>query len=151
MPVPQYRIFFDTSVYIAALLSAEGAARELVSLVEGGAIRMVVSEEVVVEVDRVLSRKFPEHIQKNRKLWKYLKPEITPNPTLDQAKSFSQKLAKGDASILCSAHLAKVSAFTTWNTRDFMHPDVSALVAFPIVVPADGLKLFRKFIEPFLD
>lgn len=147
----QYRIFFDTSVYIAALLSAEGAARELLRLVEGKAIRMVVSEEVIVEVDRVLCGKFPELIQESRKLWKYLAPEIAPNPTVESIKPFLHKLAKGDAAILCSAALAKVSAFVTWNTRDFMDPGISALVNFPIVIPANGLKLFRKWIEPFLD
>lgn len=150
MAIPRYRIFFDTSVYIAALLSTQGAAGELVRLVEGGAVRMLVSEEVIVEVDRVLSGKFPELIQDSRRLWKHLGPEIAPNPTADQVKPFLLKLAKGDASILCSAHLAKVSAFVTWNTRDFMHPGVKTLVDFPIVVPADGLKLFRKWIEPFL-
>ena len=151
MAAPQYRIFFDTSVYIAALLSAEGAAGELVRLVESGAIRMVVSEEVIVEVDRVLSRKFPMWVQQNRELWKHLGPEMAPNPTTDQIRPFSHKLPKGDALILCSAHSAKVSAFVTWNTRDFMVQGVEALVDFPIVVPADGLKLFRKWIEPFLD
>ena len=151
MAVPQYRIFFDTSVYITALLSAKGAARELVRLVESSTVRMVVSEEVIVEVDRVLSRKFPMRVQQSRELWKHLSPEIVPHPTADQVRLFSHKLAKGDASILCSAHLAKVSAFVTWNTRDFMRPGVTTLVDFPIVVPADGLKLFRKWIEPFLD
>ena len=151
MVVPQYRIFFDTSVYITALLSAEGAARELVCLVEDRAIRMVVSEEVIIEVDRVLSGKFPTRIQQSRELWKHLNPELAPNPTAYQIKSFSHKLAKGDASILCSAQLAKVSAFVTWNTRDFMAHGIALLVDFPIVVPADALKLFRKWIEPFLD
>jgi len=151
MAIPRYRIFFDTSVYIAALLSSEGAARELIRLAEAGVIRMVVSEEVVTETDRVLAKKFPELVQENRKLWKELFPEMSPNATDDQLKPFSHQLAKGDASILCSAHLAKVSAFVTWNTRDFMVHGVKFLVDFPIVVPADGLKLFRKWIEPFLD
>jgi len=47
--------------------------------------------------------------------------------------------------------LAKVSAFITWNTRDFMGEHVLTLVNFPIVVPADGLKLFRKWVEPFIE
>ena len=55
MILPQYRIFFDTSVYIAALLSPGGAAGELVRLAEAGVIRMIVSEEVIVEADRVLA------------------------------------------------------------------------------------------------
>lgn len=151
MSAPQRRVFFDTSAYISALLSTEGAAGELIRLVESGAIRMVASEEVIIEVDRVLSRKFPIKIQRNRELWKNLSPEIAPNPTAGQIKSFSHQLDKGDASILCSAHLAKVSLFVTWNTRDFMARGIGSLVDFPIVIPAEALKLFRKWIEPFLD
>ena len=137
MAAPRHRVFFDTSVYIAALLSSEGASGELIRLVESGAIRMVVSEEVVVEIDRVLSSKFPVRVQRSRELLKRLTPEVA--------------LDESDASILCSAHLAKVSMFVTWNTRDFMAHGVDALVDFPIVIPADALKLFRKWIEPFLD
>lgn len=151
MPRPGNRVFFDTSVYVAALLSSEGAASELIHLVEDNAIRMVVSEEVIVEIDRVLSKKFPDRIHRSRELLKRLAPEIAPNPTTDKLKEFLNKLDDGDASILCSANLAKVDAFVTWNTRDFMAHGVDKLVDFPIVVPADALKLFRKWIEPFLD
>ena len=151
MIIPQYRIFFDTSVYIAALLSPRGAAGELLRLVEAEAIRMVVSEEVITEADRVLAGKFPDLVQESRRLWKHLGPEIAPNPSAHQVKPFSHTLAGGDAVILCAACLANVSAFVTWNTRDFMAHGVRTLVDFPIVVPADGLKLFRKWIDPFLD
>ena len=151
MAIPQYRIFFDTSVYIAALLSPNGAAGELVRLAEAGVIRMVVSEEVIVEADRVLAVKFPELIQESRRLWKHLNPEMAPNPSASHVKPFLEKLSKGDASILCSAHLAKVRAFVTWNTRDFMTHNVSSLVDFPLVVPADCLMLFREWIKSFLD
>jgi len=154
MAIAPYRVFFDTSVYIAALLSPKGAAGELVRLAEVGVIRMIVSQEVIIEADRVLSVKFPELIGESRKLWKYLSPEIASNPAAGQMKPFLEKLSKGDALILSAAHLAKVSVFVTWNTRDFMNPSVSlrkTLVDFPIVVPADCLKLFRIWIEAFLD
>ena len=119
-------------------------------MAEAGVIRMVVSQEVIIEADRVLAVKFPELIQESRQLWKHLGPEIASNPTAGQIKLFLEKLPKGDASILCAAHLAKVSAFVTWNTRDFMGGHVSLLVDFPIVVPAGCLKLFRKWIAPLL-
>lgn len=151
MVATRHRLFFDTSVYIAALLSPEGASGELLRLVEAGALTMVVSEKVVAESDRVLGKRFPDLIQDSRKLWKSLGPEIAPEPTLKAVSPFLKKLHPNDAAILCSAHLAQVSAFTTWNTRDFMKPGIETLVSFPIVIPADALKLFRKWIEPFLD
>ena len=151
MAIPSLRLFFDTSVYIAALLSPDGAAGQLVRLVESGAVTMVVSEDVITESDRVLSAKFPELIQVSRKLWKALEPELVPSPSGEYVTPFVKKLPKGDAVILCAAHLANVSAFVTWNTRDFMVAGIQSLVAFPIVVPGDALKLFRKWVDPFLD
>lgn len=151
MAIPSYRIFFDTSVYIAALLSPEGASGELVRLAEAGAVGMVVSERVVVESDQVLRKKFPALMEESRRLWKSLRPEIAPEPTAKQRAPFRSKLAPGDASILCSAHLAQVSAFVTWNTRDFMKPGVGELVSFPIVIPMESLRLFRAWAQPFLE
>ena len=151
MGIPQYRVFFDTSAYIAGLYSPEGAARELLKLAEAEAISIVVSEEVITEIDRVVTRKFPDLVQESRRIWKELKPEVVPNLSAADMKPFLEKLDKGDASILCAARLAKVSAFVTWNTRDFMAHGIDSLVDFPIVIPADALKLFRKWIEPFLD
>lgn len=150
MGPPEYRIFFDTSVYITALLSPNGAAGGLVRLAEAGLVRMVVSEEVIIEVDRVLAFKFPEFVQESRELWKHLNPEMATNPTASQMKPFLEKLPKADALILCTAHLAQVSAFVTWNTRDFMREGIGELVNFPILVPADCLVLFRKWIDPYL-
>lgn len=112
---------------------------------------MVVSEKVVAESDRVLGRKFPGLIQESRKLWKNLGPELAPEPTPKTLSPFLKRLHPNDAAILCSAHLAQVSAFVTWNARDFMKQGMESLVSFPIVIPADGLKLFRKWIEPFFD
>ena len=132
------------------MLSPSGAAGELVRLAEAGVIRMVVSKEVIIEADRVLVQKFPERIQKSRKLLKDLAPEMAPEAAANQIKPFREKLPKGDALILCAAHVSKVSVFVTWNTRDFMAKDIASLVDFPIVVPAECLILFRKWIEPYL-
>ena len=124
MKGPQYRVFFDTSVYIAALISPKGAAGELVRLAEAHIIRMVVSREVIIESDHVLLRKFPGLIQESRRLWKHLAPEMAPDPTSGKLKSYLSYLDKGDARILCSAQLSGPDVFVTWNTRDFMKGNI---------------------------
>ena len=151
MPLPQLRVFFDTSVYIAALISPEGAAGELVKLAEGGAIVMVVCEEVVREADRVLGRKFPELMQESRRLWKNIGPEVSPDPQVTEVEMFSKLLPAGDASILCAALHTNVVAFVTWNTCDFMKPGISDLVRFPVLIPEDCLKLIRERLDAYLD
>lgn len=151
MEISSYRVFFDTSVYMAGLISPKSASGELLRLAEAGAIRMVVSEQVVVEADRVLGRKFPDLIDESRRLWKNLHPEMAPEPIPKQTAPFRVKLGTGDASILCAAELAQVSALVTWNTRDFMKPGISELVSFSIVVPGDCLKQFRAWIQPYME
>jgi hypothetical protein len=151
MAIPAFRVFFDTSVYIAGLLSPAGAAAELIRLAETGAVAMVVSEEVIVESDEVLGAKFPDLVEDSRRLWKSLDPEIAPSPNRRQLAPFCRMLPAADAAILCAAAGTEVSAFVTWNTRDFMKKGVDTLVPFPIVIPKDCLKLFREWIEPYLD
>lgn len=150
MVIPQYRFFFDTSIYIAGLLSPKGAAGELMRLAEAGAIRIVNSQEVIIETDRVLSSRFPQLIQESRRFLKHIQPEMAANPSKEELKPFLQKLDKGDALILCAAKQAEVAAFVTWNMRDFMGREVQSLVDFPVIVPKEALVLFRKWIDPFL-
>ena len=151
MPIASYPLFFDTSVYIAALLSPEGAAGELIRLAESGVIQMVVSEEVIIEIDRVLKKKYPELIQESRRLLKHIAPEVVSNPDPEDVKPFLRKLPTADAMILCAARQGKISAFVTWNTRDFMVSGIAELVNFPVVVPGEALKLFRKWVDSFAD
>jgi len=151
MPAPPYRIFFDTSVYIAALISPNGAAGELIRLAEAGIIQMVVSQRVIIESDQVLKNKFPGLIEDSRRLWKNLSPELVEEPTPLKSKIFTDKLPFADAFILSAAHKAEVLAFVTWNTRDFMKKGIKSLVTFPVVVPGECLKLFRNWISLFSD
>ena len=151
MPAPEFCVFFDTSVYIAALLSPTGAAAELIRLAEAGAITMVVSETVIRESDRVLGARFPHLAEDSMLLWQSLRPEIAPPPRPKELAAFVKKLPRADAEILCASSKAGVSAFVTWNTRDFMKKGVDALVSFPIVVPGDCLRLFREWIDPYLE
>lgn len=151
MPSPPYRIFFDTSVYIAGLLSPKGAAGELMRLAESGIIQMVVSKRIIIESDQVLINKFPDLIEDSRRFWKSLSPELVKEPSPSKSKSFTENLPLADAFILSAAHKADVLAFVTWNTKDFMKKNIKSLVNFPIVVPGDCLELFRTWINPFFE
>lgn len=48
------RVVVDTNVLISALLKADGSPAKIVSLWRSGELELVVSEEVVSEVSRVL-------------------------------------------------------------------------------------------------
>jgi len=55
------RIFMDSSVLVAAVLSPTGVSRELIRLSVNEGIQLVISEDVVVETHRNVGRKAIEN------------------------------------------------------------------------------------------
>lgn len=58
--MPEHRVFLDTSVVFAAVLSASGGARALLKLGESAAIQIWVGTTVLQEADEVFRRKAPD-------------------------------------------------------------------------------------------
>lgn len=56
---PDVRVFLDTNVLFAALLSSTGGSRLLLKLAEAGAIGLVVGPRALAEADAVIARKAP--------------------------------------------------------------------------------------------
>ena len=112
---------------------------------------MVVSEDVIRETDSVLGRKFPDLIQDSRRFWRSLCPEMVSACGAKELARFSSLFPPGDAVILCAAFRGDVSAFVTWNTKDFMKPGVDQLLSVPIVIPSECLRLIREWCESCLD
>ncbi len=54
-----WRIFLDTSALLAGLISAKGAAREILSGGEMRLFEILVSSQVLLEADRNIENKFP--------------------------------------------------------------------------------------------
>lgn len=57
---PRVSVFLDTSALFAGIWSAEGGARMILKLGEAGAIRLLVSPQVLAEAESALRRKAPE-------------------------------------------------------------------------------------------
>jgi predicted nucleic acid-binding protein len=60
MPLKNRKVFLDTSVVFAAVLSDQGGARVLFRLAEIGAIRLMIGPSVLKEADEVVRRKAPK-------------------------------------------------------------------------------------------
>jgi putative PIN family toxin of toxin-antitoxin system len=147
MAVEPRRVFLDTSALIAGLISSTGAAREVLRLGEAGVIRLVVSEWVVVELDRILSAKFSSYLQEIRHFLKDIHLEAVDDPPVARVKRFRGIIEDDDAPILAAAVEARVDALVTWDKRDFLKAKVKESVGFPILTPAEFLHLFREWLE----
>lgn len=74
------RVFLDASVLFAAVYSSTGSARDLMLLAVEGYVQAVISQDVLDEVQRNLSRKVPEKLAVLQQLLALMSPEMIADP-----------------------------------------------------------------------
>ncbi len=147
MPANRFlRVFLDASVWVAGIVSEKGAAREILRLTEAGLLEVTVSEQVIVELDRVMNAKFPELVPEVRGFLKAVRPRAVDDPTEQEIRAFRSVLEAGDASILAAAEREKVDYLVTWDRNDFLKGNAQKLSKCRITDPGDFLRAFREYI-----
>lgn len=135
------RIFIDTSALLAGLNSPTGAAGVILSEAFAKNIIAIISPQVIEEAERIIPAKFPRlHFVWTTFL--FIPPHITRAPSLKAVQQAYQLLPTNDAPILASAIQIKPDVLITWNTKDFMRPQVIEAVHFPILRPGECLDQF---------
>lgn len=139
-------LFFDSSALIAGIISAKGAARVLLLLSEVEKIRIIVSEQVIVEVERNIARKAPKAIPFARELIRTANIRIVRDPNVDQVRQHQQWINHpADVPILMAAVNAKIDFLVTLNTRHFIDdPQVALRSGLRIGTPGDALAWVRE-------
>ena len=139
------RVFLDTSVLFAAVLSAEGGSRLVLKLGEAGVISLWVGSRVLQEADGVVWRKAPQ----TRPLLALLldRSGVTRGPEPDAAALAQAKAVVSyapDAHILAEALSAEVDYFVTLDRQHFVDSPRSAVLPFPVGTPGDFLAWLRE-------
>ncbi len=111
-PKPEPRVFLDSNVIFSALYSPSGAPSVILGHFVKGSVRVVVSQQVLEEVIRVIKEKLPEALPALRKLLTDSRPEIVANPHPEEPGQWSGRLSAGDAAILLAAIAAPAYAQT---------------------------------------
>jgi predicted nucleic acid-binding protein len=140
---PAWRVFLDTSVWVAGIASERGAAREILRLAEAGLVRVVASERVLVELDRVIAAKLPEFNQDLRSFIARVHPEVMEDPKRHDLQPYRGLIEEGDVDILAAADLAGVEYLVSWDRRDFLKAAVRDAVKCAVVDPGEYLRSFR--------
>lgn len=146
MEFRRWRVFLDTSALIAGVVSAAGAAREVLRSGEARLIALVMSRQVLTEADRNLSAKLPELLPEYRAFLRQLLPEVVEDPSPRVVAQTARVIHQKDAPILAAARQARVDYLGTWNTRHFHTDAVRAFVPFPVVTPGEFLRAFGDAI-----
>lgn len=145
MAADRWRVFVDTNVLVAGMLSQKGAPATILDLGEAEEIRLVVSRQILVEAEFV--RKFPALTERYRVVIKHLQPILVDDPPLTIVRQASQVIHPDDAPILAAAKIAGVDYLVTSNTKHFSPENVRAFLPAPILTPAEFLTRFQTFWE----
>ncbi len=113
------KIFLDSSVVIAACGSRNGASHAVIVMAEIGLFKAVISEQVVIECDRNVTKKLPAALPILKQILNIINPEIVPDPSNRESSQWENIIEPKDAPILAAALSAKADRLLSLNTKDF--------------------------------
>ena len=140
------RVFIDTSVLFAAVLSAAGGSRLILKLGEAGVLRIMVSRQVLREADGVLRRKAPDAAALFGLLLDQADVQVGTTAPRAQVEELKERVGHpGDAQIVADAMRAKVDYLVTLDKRHLLgNAALSRHLPFPVGTPGDLLAHLRQ-------
>jgi len=143
----EVRVFLDTSVLFAAVLSDTGGSRLILKLGEAGAVQLWVGPRVLQEADAVLARKAPGSKALFALLLDRGQVSVGPEPddtALAQAKTVIDY--PPDAHILGEALAVDADYLVSLDRKHLAgNPQVLGL-PFPVGSPGDFLAWYREHL-----
>lgn len=143
-----YRAFFDANVVFSAVLTSRGVPRELLRLAARDAIQVVISQQIVEEIKRNLSKKYPELLD--------LFPSLLTKAGIEVVEDASQSTVEEvveylpyppDAAVLAAALEAQVDCFVTGDKKHFLSkPEIEDQAGLSILSPRDFLQCVKQDI-----
>jgi len=138
------RIFLDTSVVFAAVLSPTGGARKLFLLAEARILRLIVGPTVLKECDDVIRRKAPGSLPALAQLLAAAQMETSGAPTRSQIKAAQAHVRyPPDARVLAEAIHAKPDWFVTHDKEHFLRSHGKFNLPFEVGTPGDLIQTFK--------
>lgn len=146
----QPRLFLDTSALFAAVWSAQGGARALVRLGELRSVSLVVSSQVLAELDRTVNSKASQIIADVAVILNEARLAVV-DPAPIALVNYCESLTgyDNDAHVLAAAWHAHVDFFVTLDRKHFLSNETLIQESpFPIGTPGDCLAWLRTKLAP---
>lgn len=138
------RIFLDTSVIFAAILSHTGGARKLFLLAEAGILTLIVGPTVLLEAEEVVRRKAPGMLSTLAQLLAVSNVETSGRPSPAQVKSAKAYVQYApDAKVLAEAICAQPDWFVTHDKAHFLKRRANIQLPFEMGTPGDVIQKFK--------
>jgi len=140
-----HRIFLDSSVVIAACGSRGGASHAIILMAEVGLFRVLISEQVIVECERNITKKLPAALPIFKQILNAIAPEIVPNPAIAVIMRWATIIEPKDAPILAAALSAQADRLLSLNTKDFT-PKVAKQSGLILQTPSEFIQEIRLIL-----
>ncbi|MEK7078084.1 MAG: putative toxin-antitoxin system toxin component, PIN family [Patescibacteria group bacterium] len=114
------KVFLDSSVIIAALLSSTGGSFRICKESHEGRLMLQANKYVLKELREVLNRKYPERLEQLSLLLQFAKIKIRSNPKVQLVEQSVKIIQAEDAPILAGAIQARANFLITLDRKDFM-------------------------------
>lgn len=143
------RLFFDTSVLFAGIWSAEGGARLLLKLGEAEAVQLLVSSQVLQEIEDVIRRKAPQYLPTLAVLLDRARFIVVPSaPGEVYGRCQSLVPHAGDAHILSDAWHNEADYLVTLDRAHFLDVlNMTSQLPFLVGTPGDCLAWYKKKMQ----
>ena len=143
------RVFLDTSAIFAAIWSTMGGARALLELGEGAFLNLVVSHDVLAEIEGVVRQKAPDKLPMVAVLLHQSRIDVTSSPSTSQIETCRALVTyEPDAVMLAGALNAGADYLVTLDKKHFLdnHTMREALSAARVIIgtPGDCLVWYRE-------
>ena len=144
MPPKNRKVFLDTSVVFAAVLSPAGGARKLFQLGEAGLLKLLIGPNVLRECDEVVRRKAPASLPTLAQLLEIGRVETSPAPTRKMIE-FARSMVgyEPDANVLAEAISAEPDWFVTHDKEHFLKGLKNSDLVFLIGTPGDLIQSLK--------
>lgn len=144
--LPPIRVFLDTSALFAATASIVGGAYRILQMSEAQFVQVLVSPEVLQEIEGVLRRKAPANLGILAALLHRSRAEVVPVASVGIAQRSHDLIGYlADAQVLAAAWDSSVDYFVTLDRQHFLNnAELRSVMPFPIGTPGDFLAWFRE-------
>jgi len=139
------RVFLDTSVLFAAILSPTGGSRRLFQLAEAGVLHLLVGPTVLREADEVVRRKASSSRPLLVQLLDAARVGTSLLPTKIQVESARQYVRYApDARVLAEAICADPDWFITLDKKHFLNKKREFRIGIAIGTPGDLIQSIKQ-------
>jgi putative PIN family toxin of toxin-antitoxin system len=143
VPEPKPRIFLDTNVIFSGLYSSQGAPGAILKHFIEGRINIVVSQQVLEEVIRIIKEKLPEALPALKRFLVNSPLEVGADPSPEAIHLWAKEIHLGDAAVLSAAIIAKPDYFITGDNDFLGNHIIKDKAGINILTPAQFLKLLE--------